>query len=168
MQLSSSCFLHPPWYLQPAKLENANDSAYYKAAVGILNYFECFSNSSHWLQRRIFCPTFNDSTGFNVNIFISWLPFKISIYFYFWLCWVFVAGWGLSCSEQGLLQLQHAGFSLQWPLLLQSMASSAGSVAEAQWLQKWGHTGLVGPWHVESSQLLPRDPMDCNPCPLHW
>lgn len=32
MQLTS-CFLLPPWYLQPAKLANAYVSCYYKAAL---------------------------------------------------------------------------------------------------------------------------------------
>ena len=136
---------------------------------GILNYFECFSNSSHWLQRCIFCPTFNDSTGFNVNIFISWLPFKICIHFYFWLCWVFVAGRGLSCSEQRLLQLWCAGFPLlasQQPPWLHSMASRrAGSVVVAQRLRQLWHTGLVGPRHVESSQT--RDQIHV-PCIAGW
>ena len=33
MQLNSSCFLHFPWYLQPAKLVNAYVCCYYKAAL---------------------------------------------------------------------------------------------------------------------------------------
>ena len=40
---------------------------------------------------------------FNIYSFVSF--FNKVIYFYFWLCWVFVAACGLfsSCGEQGLL-----------------------------------------------------------------
>ena len=66
---------------------------------------------------------------------------------YFWLCWVFVAVHGLSlvAASGGYSSLQHAGFSLQWLLLLWS----TGCRAQAQWL--WS-TGLVPPWHVGSSR----------------
>ena len=43
----------------------------------------------------------------------------------FWLRWVFVAARGLSlvAASGGYSSLRCAGFSLQWLLLLQSMAS---------------------------------------------
>ena len=55
-------------------------------------------------------------------------------YFYFWLCWVFVAARGLSLvvASGGYSSLWCAGFSLQWLLLLRSTGSRhAGSVVVA-------------------------------------
>ena len=45
---------------------------------------------------------------------------------YFWLCWDFVAAWGFSLvgGNGGYSLLWCLGFSLQWPLLLQSTGSS--------------------------------------------
>ena len=56
-----------------------------------------------------------------------------------------------SCLEWGLPQLQCAGLSQRWPLLLRSVglglrasgAVAPGSRAQAQWLF---HSGLAAPW----------------------
>ena len=47
------------------------------------------------------------------------------MYFYFWLCWVFVAVHRLSLDavNGGYSSLWRAGFSLRWLLLLQSIGS---------------------------------------------
>ena len=62
---------------------------------------------------------------------------------YFWLCWVSVALWTLSRGEQGLLSLESAGFSLQWPLIAEHGL--------------WGEQGSVvaapGPWSTDSVAL---------------
>ena len=79
---------------------------------------------------------------------------------YFWLCWVFVAVQAFLQLWQSaaLLQLQCAGFSLQWLLLLGSTGSRAlrlqqlqhmGSVVVAPRLQS---TGLVAPWMWDLSR----------------
>ena len=48
-------------------------------------------------------------------------------FLYFWLCWVFLAGCGLSLVVVGggYSLLWCAGFSLQWLFLLQSTGSRA-------------------------------------------
>ena len=50
---------------------------------------------------------------------------NLFIYFYFWLCWVFVAAHELlsSCSEQGLLFVEVHRLLVGWLPLLQSMGS---------------------------------------------
>ena len=47
------------------------------------------------------------------------------LFIYFWLCWVFVAAWGLSLVtvSGGYSSLWCAGFSLRWLLLLRSLIS---------------------------------------------
>ena len=63
--------------------------------------------------------------------------FKINLFIYFWLRWVFVAARGLSlvALSEGYFSLQCAGFSLRWLLLLQSTGSSLmGSVVVAHGL----------------------------------
>ena len=46
-------------------------------------------------------------------------------FFFFWLCWVFIAAHGLSpvAASEGYSSLWYAGFSLQWLLLLWSRGS---------------------------------------------
>ena len=90
--------------------------------------------------------------------------FKIYLFIYLWLCWVFVAVRGLSlvavCGASS--RLWCTGFSLQWLLLLQSTGSrcagfsSCGTRAQQLWL-----TGLVAPWHVGSSQTRHRTHVPC-------
>ena len=87
--------------------------------------------------------------------------FFFKLFIYFWLCWAFAA-------VQAFLQLQGAGFSLQWFLLLQSMAPGAlglqqlwlpGSGLQAQ--QLWP-MGLVAPWHVGSSWIRDQTLVSCT------
>ena len=82
------------------------------------------------------------------------------VFISFWRCWVFVAARAfLSLLRVGVtLQLRCMGFSWWWLLLLQS----TGSGAQAQWLQR---SGLVAPWHVESSRI--RDGT-CVSCIGRW
>ena len=49
----------------------------------------------------------------------------ITLFIYFWLCWVFIASRGLSvvAASGGYSSLRCAGFSLRWLLLLRSMGS---------------------------------------------
>ena len=56
-----------------------------------------------------------------LNLFLI----NLFIYFNFWLCWVFVAAFGLSLVvvSGGYSSLQCAGFSLWWLLLLWSTGS---------------------------------------------
>ena len=51
--------------------------------------------------------------------------FKIYLFIYFWLCWVFVAAHRLSqvVASGGYSLLRCTGFSLRWLLLLRSMGS---------------------------------------------
>ena len=74
------------------------------------------------------------------------MSFKIC-YLFIWLCWVFVAVWGLPlvAASRGYSSL-CSGFSLWWLFLLQS----TGSRAWAQWL--W-HRSLVVLQHVKSSWI---------------
>ena len=48
-----------------------------------------------------------------------------TFFFFFWLCWVFLAVHELSLvvASRGYTSLRCMGFSLQWLLLLQSMGS---------------------------------------------
>ena len=56
---------------------------------------------------------------------LFYLFFKINLFIYFWLCWVFVAvrGLPLVVASGGYSSLQCAGFSLRWLLLVRSMGS---------------------------------------------
>ena len=49
--------------------------------------------------------------------------FKLLLFIYFWLCWVFIVAYILSLvvANGGYCLLWCTGFSLQWLLLLQSM-----------------------------------------------
>ena len=92
--------------------------------------------------------------------------FKIHLFIYFWLCWVFIAARGLSlvAASGGCSWLRCAGFSLRWLLLFQSMDSR--------------HTGFSGCGTRASVVVAHR--LSCsaacgifpdqgsNPCPLHW
>ena len=97
---------------------------------------------------------------------------------YFCLRWVFVAARRLSLvvASRGYSLLQCTGFSLQWPLLLQSMGSkhagfsSCGtwvSVVVAHGLQSAGSVVVVhGSNCSKACGILPDQ--GSNPCPLHW
>ena len=66
------------------------------------------------------------------------------------------AGFSLVAASGGYPPLRCAGFSLRWPLLLQSMGSRrAGSVVAAHGLSCSAARGI-----------LPDQGL--NPCPLHW
>ena len=49
--------------------------------------------------------------------------FKINLFIYFWLRWVFVAALSLVVASEGYSLLRCTGFSLQWLLLLWSTGS---------------------------------------------
>ena len=94
--------------------------------------------------------------------------FKL-IYFYFWLCWVFVAVRGLSlvAASGGYSSLQCTGFSLGWLLLLQSMGSrracglsSCGSWALEHRLSSCGTlvSLLFGTWDLPEPGIEPVSP----------
>ena len=77
---------------------------------------------------------------------------------YFWLCWVFVSGRGLSlvAASGDHSSSRCAGFSLSRPLLLRSTSSRrAGSVVVAH-----------GPSCSAACGTFPDQ--GSNPCPLHW
>ena len=94
------------------------------------------------------------------------LKFFIYLSIYFWLHWVLVAMRRPSpvVVSRGYSLLWCVGFSLPWPLLLQSVGSrlagfsSCGVQAQQLWLmgsraqaQQLWRTGSVAPWHVGSS-----------------
>ena len=60
-----------------------------------------------------------------IFIFSFFKKFIYFLFIYFWLCWVFIAVYGLSLvvASGGYSSLRCAGFSLWWLLLLQSMGS---------------------------------------------
>ena len=114
--------------------------------------------------------------------------FKINLFIYFWLCWVFVAARRLSLvvASRGYSSLRCVGFSLRWLLLLRSMGSrhmgfsscgswalerrlsSCGTQAQQLWLtgsraqaQQLWCTGLVAPQHVGSSRTRARTHVSC-------
>ena len=84
--------------------------------------------------------------------------FKIYLFIYFWLCWVFISVQGLSlvAASGGHSSLPCAGLSLSRPLLLWSTGSRrAGSVIVAH-----------GPSCSTACGIFPNQGL--NPCPLHW
>ena len=75
---------------------------------------------------------------FHLRISLFVFFFLINLFIYFWLHWVFIAAHGLSlvAVSGGYSLLQHAGFSLRWLLLLQSMGSRcAGFSSCGVWAQ---------------------------------
>ena len=97
------------------------------------------------------------------NVYLGLLPiflilFYLFIYFYFWLCCVFVSVQGLSLvvARGGHSSSRCAGLSLSRPLLLRSTGSRhAGSVVVAH-----------GPSCSTACGIFPDQ--GSNPCPLHW
>ena len=84
--------------------------------------------------------------------------FKINLFIYFWLRWVFVAAHGLSlvAASGGYSSLWYAGFSLRWLLLLRSTGSRhVGSVVVVHGLSCSAACGIF-------------PDQGSNPCPLHW
>ena len=84
--------------------------------------------------------------------------FKVFIYLFLWLCWVFVSVHGLSpvAESRGHSSSRCAGLSLSRPLPFRSAGSRrAGSVVVAH-----------GPSCSAARGILPDQ--GSNPCPLHW
>ena len=84
--------------------------------------------------------------------------FNLLIYFYFWLCWVFVSVRGLSlvATSRGHSSSRCEDLWLSRPLLLRSTGSRrAGSVVVAH-----------GPGCSAACGIFPDQGL--NPCPLHW
>ena len=84
--------------------------------------------------------------------------FFLLLFYYLWLCWVFVAVRGLSLvvASGGHSSSRCAGLSLLRPLLLRSTGSRcAGSVVVAH-----------GPSCSAACGIFPDQ--GWNPCPLHW
>ena len=71
------------------------------------------------------CSPVQEKVHVGILYLLSYLiSYYLSLFFfnYFWLCWVFVAAQVfLQLWRGGTLQLWYVGFSLPWPLLLQSM-----------------------------------------------
>ena len=64
----------------------------------------------------------NNQSYFNSEIMFCKHLIVVFIYFYFWLCWVFIAShFSLGVASRGYSRvvLQYSGFALQWLLLLQ-------------------------------------------------
>ena len=99
---------------------------------------------------------------FKKNLFI--------LFIYFWLRWVFIAVCGsyLVAASGGYSSLWCTGFSLRWPLLLQSMGSrNAGLVVVAHRVQSAGSAAVaLGPSCSPACGILLTQGL--NPCPLHW
>ena len=88
---------------------------------------------------------------------MSFFLILIYLFFYFWLCWVFVSVRGLSLvvASGGHSSSRCAGLSPSRPLLLRSTGSShAGSVVVAH-----------GPSCSAACGIFPDQ--SSNPCPLH-
>ena len=66
-----------------------------------------------------------EDKAFIIYLFIFKLIFKINLFIYFWLRWVFIAVCGLSlvAVSGGYSSLWCTGFSLRWLLLLRSTGS---------------------------------------------
>ena len=82
----------------------------------LVGLFECWCIGAFNVVPEVSESVLN-SFFFLINLFYF-------IYFYFWLCWVFVAARGLSlvAASGGYCSLQCAGFSLWWLLLLGARA----------------------------------------------
>ena len=125
----------------------------------------CFHNCKYWMGFNWVALSW-----FLWNHSILWIPhsktyhvsflifFKINLFIYFWLCWVFVSvrGLPLVVANGGHSSSRWAGLSLLRPLLLRSTGSRcAGSVVVAH-----------GPSCSAACGIFPDQ--GSNPCPLHW
>ena len=120
-------------------------------------------------QSRLFCLLLSllpellvnwppNSVSFSSFFFFLVIIFKIYLFIYFWLCWVFVSVRGLSlvAASGGHSSSWCTGLSLSWPLLLRSTGSRrTGSVVVAH-----------GPSCSAACGIFPDQ--GSNPCPLHW
>ena len=112
---------------------------------------------------------------------MSYIPlqfFKINLFIYFWLHWVFVAVRGLSlvAASGGYSSLRCAVFSLRWLLLLWSTGSrragfsicgTRASVIVAHGLQSAGSVVVAHGLSCSAAYGIFPD-QGLNPCPLHW
>ena len=104
------------------------------------------------LNNTLFFKSILSGFFFLVNLFI------FIVFYYFWLCWVFVSVRGLSlvAASGGRSSWQCAGLSLSRPFLLRSTGSRCtGSVVVAH-----------GPSCSVACGIFPDQ--GPNPCPLHW
>ena len=106
------------------------------------------------------CPFLSCSVCWHIIVYsiLSWFFFKIYLFIYFWLCWVFVSVRGLSLvvASRGHSSSRCTGLSLSRPLLLWSTCSRrAGSVVVAH-----------GPSCSVACGIFPDQ--GSNPCPLYW
>ena len=80
-----------------------------------------------WAAGELCCHCFQ-RFFLKINLFI--------LFIYFWLCWVFVAAYGLSLvvASRGYSSLQCMGFSLRWLFLLWSTGSRrTGFISCGSW-----------------------------------
>ena len=109
------------------------------------------------MQIDFFCTIGRTTQLYYVEICKKSFFKKIYLFYYFWLCWVFVSVRGLSliAVSGGHSSSRCAGLSLSRPLLLRSTSSRrAGSVVVAH-----------GPSRSAACGILPDQ--GSNPCPLH-
>ena len=126
-------------------------------------------------ERKVPCVVCKVLKGFlELNSFFL----KIILFIYFWLCWVFNAVqdflylWRVGVT----LQLQCAGFSLWWLLLLQSTGSRVyglqqllhvGSVVVVPGFQNTGSITVVHGLRCSTAcEIFPHQ--GSNLCLLHW
>ena len=96
-----------------------------------------------------------------------------SIFFFFWLPWVFVAMCRLSlvAASGSYSSLQSIAFSLQWLFLLWSTGSRhTGFNSCSTWVQQLQLVGLEAVVHRLCCSTACGIFLDLgsNPCPLHW
>ena len=116
-------------------------------------------------QTRVFSIPGGFFTSWATREALSLNSFKMYVFIFFWLCWVFdVACWlSLVAASRGYLWFQYVGFSLEWLLLLQSADSRHACLSSCSpWAQSLWHMGLVALQHVDYSKT--RD----QTCLLHW
>ena len=103
-----------------------------------------------------------------INFLSEFSFFKINLFIYFWLQWVFVAAQGLSlvAASRGYSPLWCTGFSLRWLLLLRNTGSrhtgfsSCGSQAPEHRLSSCGTRAqlLRDMWDLPGPGLEPVSP----------
>ena len=101
-------------------------------------------------------------------VIIVWC-FKIYIYVYFWLRWVFVALHRLSLivASEGSSALWLEGFSLQWLLLWSTGAWHRGFSIWNTWGLEQGSVVVACGLSCSTAYGIFLD-KGSNPCPLHW
>ena len=115
--------------------------------------FPSISNMILWYPRAI--ATLNSSETQIDTPLIRTQTF-LFIYFYFWLCWVFVGarGFPLVGASRGYSSLKCMGFSLQWLFLLWNMGSGACRLSSCG-----ARASLLrGRWNLPGSGIEPMTP----------